>query len=38
VKIAGDLKENMLVLITCEDESIDGGYLSRRVILAERNQ
>lgn len=33
-RIAGDVKENALVLITCEDESIDGGYLNRRVILA----
>ena len=33
-RIAGDLKENALVLITCEDESIDGGYLNRRVIFA----
>ena len=34
-KIAGDVKENALVLITCEDESADGGYLNRRVVLAE---
>ncbi len=33
--IADAVKENALVLITCEDESIDGGYLNRRVILAE---
>ena len=33
--IAGGLCENALVLITCEDESIDGGYLNRRVIFAE---
>ena len=33
--IAGEVRENALVLITCEDESIDGGYLNRRVILAE---
>ena len=33
--IAGDVHENSLVLITCEDETIDGGYLNRRVILAE---
>ncbi len=34
--IAGDVKENALVLITCEDESPDGGYLNRRVVLAEQ--
>ena len=33
--IAGNVRENALVLITCEDESVDGGYLNRRVILAE---
>ena len=33
--IAGGLCENALVLITCEDESMDGGYLNRRVIFAE---
>lgn len=33
--ISEELRENALVLITCEDESVDGGYLSRRVILAE---
>lgn len=33
--IAEDVRENALVLITCEDESVDGGYLNRRVILAE---
>jgi len=30
-----NLRENTLVLITCEDESIDGSYLHRRVIFAE---
>ena len=35
-RIAGDVKENALVLITCEDESTEGGYLNRRVILAEQ--
>ena len=35
-RIAGDVKENALVLITCEDESPDGSYLNRRVILAEK--
>lgn len=33
--IAEDLRENMLVLITCEDESVSGGYLNRRVVFAE---
>ncbi|MBR6088991.1 MAG: S8 family serine peptidase, partial [Anaerolineaceae bacterium] len=32
--IADKLKNNTLVLITCEDESADGGYLNRRVIFA----
>ena len=34
-EIADELRENSLVLMTCEDESIDGGYLNRRIILAE---
>ncbi len=34
-EIAGDLKENMLILITCEDESVSGGYLHRRVVFAD---
>ena len=34
-RIAGDVKENSMILITCEDESSDGGYINRRVILAE---
>ena len=33
--IAGDLRENTLVLITCEDEAASGGYLHRRVIFAD---
>ena len=33
--VAEKVRENALVLITCEDESVDGGYLNRRVILAE---
>ena len=33
--VAENVRENALVLITCEDESVDGGYLNRRVILAE---
>ena len=33
--IASDLRENTLVLITCEDESVTGGYLNRRVIFSQ---
>ena len=33
--LAGAVKDNTLVLLTCEDESPDGGYLNRRVVLAE---
>lgn len=33
-RIAGELKENALVLITCEDESPDGSYFNRRIVLA----
>ena len=33
--VANELRQNALVLITCEDEAMDGGYLNRRVILAE---
>ena len=33
--IADEIHKNALILITCEDESMDGGYLNRRVILAE---
>ena len=33
--VAGNVRENALVLITCEDESVEGGYLNRRVIFAE---
>ena len=33
--IAEDLRENALVMITCEDESVSGGYLNRRVVFAE---
>lgn len=33
--IASEVRENALVLITCEDEAVGGGYLNRRVILAE---
>lgn len=32
--LADELKDDTLALITCEDESVDGGYLHRRVILA----
>ena len=35
-RIAVDVKKNALVLMTCEDESPDGGYLNRRVVLAEK--
>ena len=27
-------EEDALVLVTCENESIDGGYLNRRVVFA----
>ena len=33
--ITGYLKENTMLMITCEDESAEGGYLNRRIILAE---
>lgn len=33
--IAADVKDNALVLLTCEDESPAGSYLNRRVVLAE---
>ena len=33
--VADNVRADALVLITCEDESVDGGYLNRRVILAE---
>ncbi len=33
--LADELHEKALVLITCEEESAEGGYLSRRVILAD---
>ncbi len=32
--IADEVCGNALVLITCEDEAMEGGYLNRRVILA----
>lgn len=32
--VSGELRQNSLVLITCEDEAVDGGYTSRRVVLA----
>ena len=31
-------KPGCMILITCEDESIDGGYLNRRVIFAEAKE
>lgn len=34
-EIAGEIRENTLLHITCEDETVTGGYLHRRVILAE---
>ncbi|MBR6090106.1 MAG: sortase, partial [Anaerolineaceae bacterium] len=36
VKIAGQ-EENSLVLVTCENESVEGGYLNRRVVFAKPN-
>ena len=33
--IADEVRENALVLITCEDESPEGGYINRRIVLAE---
>ena len=33
--LADKLSENTLMLLTCEDEAVEGGYLHRRVILAE---
>jgi LPXTG-site transpeptidase (sortase) family protein len=33
--IADKVSDNALILITCEDESVNGGYLNRRVILAD---
>ena len=33
--LADVLTENTLMLLTCEDEAVEGGYLHRRVILAE---
>ena len=35
-QIADEIRENSLVLITCENESVDGGYPDRRVVLAAR--
>ena len=34
--IAGEA-ENPLILVTCENESTEGGYLNRRVIFARPN-
>ena len=34
-EVANEVRENALVLITCEDESVDGGYINRRVVMAE---
>ena len=33
--VAGFVHENTLILITCEDESAEGGYLNRRVVFAD---
>ena len=33
--VAGDLREKSLVLITCEDEAPEGGYINRRIVFAE---
>ena len=33
--LAGEMHDNSLVLITCEDESAEGGYVNRRVVLAD---
>ena len=33
--LIGYLKENSILMITCEDESAEGGYINRRVIFAE---
>lgn len=33
--VADKVRENALVLITCEDEAVEGGYINRRIILAE---
>ncbi len=35
-EIAGQ-EENSLVLVTCENESVGGGYLNRRVVFAKPN-
>ena len=34
--LVGELHPNSLVLITCEDEAADGGYINRRIIFAEQ--
>lgn len=36
--LASYVKPGCMILITCEDESIDGGYLNRRVIFAEAKE
>ena len=33
--LASYVKPGCMILITCEDESIEGGYINRRVIFAE---
>ena len=34
-EVANEVREDALVLITCEDESVNGGYINRRVVMAE---
>lgn len=36
--LASYVKPGCMILITCEDESIEGGYLNRRVIFAEAKE
>ncbi len=40
VEISAEAKmyKNPLVLITCEDETADGGYLHRRIVFAEQSE
>ena len=36
--LASYVKPGCMILITCEDESVEGGYLNRRVIFAEAKE
>lgn len=36
--LASFVKPGCMILITCEDESIEGGYLNRRVVFAEAKE